>query len=190
MARTTSDIDIITTICQSITENRGVQHRIHINRMRSARGLLPTSKLCYGARFGGVQFLHPDVLCWFIIYWELSWEINEVRTCKNRCYHRNRAIIIASLCGSVQWVRTSSVMRLVMSSSPDRSEYCLIFHLWLVLSDYIGMAKWSGAHYNQDVRFSSGVKCKGRTPTVDSTQPLCQKIHNLSNLPLYAFRSL
>jgi len=28
------------------------------------------------------------------------------------------------------------------------------------LSDYRDMAKWFGALYNQEVRFSSGVKCK------------------------------
>jgi len=33
-------------------------------------------------------------------------------------------------------------------------------HLWLLLSDYRGMVKWFGAHYNQEVRFSSTVKCK------------------------------
>jgi len=35
-------------------------------------------------------------------------------------------------------------------------------HLWLLLSDYRGMVKWFGAHYNQEVRFSSAVKCKKR----------------------------
>jgi len=33
-------------------------------------------------------------------------------------------------------------------------------HLWLLLSDYRGMAKCFGAHYNQEVRFISAVKCK------------------------------
>jgi len=33
-------------------------------------------------------------------------------------------------------------------------------HLRLLLSDYRGMAKWFGVHYNQEVRFSSAVKCK------------------------------
>jgi len=32
-------------------------------------------------------------------------------------------------------------------------------HLWLLLSDYRGMAKWFEAHYNQEVRISSAVKC-------------------------------
>jgi len=31
------------------------------------------------------------------------------------------------------------------------------------LSDYRGMAKWFGTHYNQEVRFSSAVKCKKGT---------------------------
>jgi len=29
-----------------------------------------------------------------------------------------------------------------------------------MLSDYRGMAKWFGAHYNQEVRFSWAVMCK------------------------------
>jgi len=29
-----------------------------------------------------------------------------------------------------------------------------------LLSEYRGMVKWFGAHYNQEVRFSSAVKCK------------------------------
>jgi len=61
----------------------------------------------------------------------------------------------------VQLVRTSYIMRVIMSSSPNWSEHFLIFHItydsrW----DYRGMAKWFGAHYNQEVRFSSAVKCK------------------------------
>jgi len=41
-----------------------------------------------------------------------------------------------------------------MSSSPDWSENFLIFHITYdsLLSDYRGMAKWLGAHYNQEVR--------------------------------------
>jgi len=34
-----------------------------VNHMWSDRGLLPISQLCYSARFGGIQFLHPGVLC-------------------------------------------------------------------------------------------------------------------------------
>jgi len=30
----------------------------------------------------------------------------------------------------------------------------------LVICDYRGMAKWFGAYYNQEVRFSTAVKCK------------------------------
>jgi len=30
----------------------------------------------------------------------------------------------------------------------------------LALSDYGGMAKWFEAQYNQEVRFSSAIKCK------------------------------
>jgi len=42
-----------------------------------------------------------------------------------------------------QLVKTSSIMRVVMSSSPDQSENFLIFHIsYLLLSDYRGMAKW------------------------------------------------
>jgi len=48
-----------------------------------------------------------------------------------------------------------------MSSSRDWSEKILIF-LWLLLSAYIGkgLAKWFGAHYNQEFRSSSAAKCK------------------------------
>jgi len=34
-----------------------------ISTMRRARGPILISQLCYAARFGGVQFLHPGVLC-------------------------------------------------------------------------------------------------------------------------------
>jgi len=34
------------------------------------------------------------------------------------------------------------------------------YHLWPLLSDYRGMTNWFGGHYNQEVRFSSSVKCK------------------------------
>jgi len=47
----------------------------------------------------------------------------------------------------VQLVRTSSIMRVVMSSSLDYSEHFLIFlitYMTLVISDYRGMAKWFG----------------------------------------------
>jgi len=48
-----------------------------------------------------------------------------------------------------------------MSSSPDWSEHFLIFHItYDLLSDYRGMVKWLKAHYNQEDRFSSAVKCK------------------------------
>jgi len=43
-------------------------------------------------------------------------------------------------------------MRVVMSSIPH--------HLSLLLSDYRGIAKWFGAHYNQQVHIRSAVKCK------------------------------
>jgi len=59
----------------------------------------------------------------------------------------------------VQLLRTSSIMRLVMSSSPDWSE--ILFnshHVWLLLSDHRGKAKWFGAHFYQESRFSSAVK--------------------------------
>jgi len=42
-------------------------------------------------------------------------------------------------------------MRVVMSSSPDWSENFLPHRL--VLSDYRGIAKWFGAHYNQEALF-------------------------------------
>jgi len=53
-------------------------------------------------------------------------------------------------------------MRVVMSSIPDWSGNFLIFHITYdsLLSDYKGMAKWFRAQYNQEVRFSSAVKCK------------------------------
>jgi len=58
--------------------------------------------------------------------------------------------------GSVlQLVRISYIMRVVMSSSPDWSENFLIFHI-----TYNSCSKWFGARYNQEVRFSSAVKCK------------------------------
>jgi len=35
------------------------------------------------------------------------------------------------------------------------------FHIiYDLLSDYRGMAKWFGAHHNQEARFGSAVKCK------------------------------
>jgi len=34
------------------------------------------------------------------------------------------------------------------------------YHTVFLLSDYRGIAKWFGAHYNQGVGFSSAVKCK------------------------------
>jgi len=46
----------------------------------------------------------------------------------------------------VQLVRTLSIMRVVMSSSPDWSEN-FPHHLCLMVCDYRGMAKWFGAHY-------------------------------------------
>jgi len=51
----------------------------------------------------------------------------------------------------VQLVRTSSL------TSPDWSEN-FPYQLWLLLCDYRDMAKWFGAHYNQE--FSSTVKFK------------------------------
>jgi len=57
----------------------------------------------------------------------------------------------------VQLVRTSPIMRVVMSLNPDWHENFLIFHITL-LSDCRGMAKWFGAHYNEEVRFRSAVK--------------------------------
>jgi len=33
-------------------------------------------------------------------------------------------------------------------------------HLWLLLCDYRGIAKWFGAQHNQEVHFSWAVKCK------------------------------
>jgi len=71
-----------------------------------------------------------------------------------KCYKITRASV-------VQLVRTSPVMRVVMSSSPDWSEHFLIFYI--TYDSYygiIGMAKWFGAHFNQEVRFYSAVNCK------------------------------
>jgi len=51
-------------------------------------------------------------------------------------------------------------MRVVMSlSGLQRNFSNFPRRLWLLLSDYRGLAKWFGAHYNQEVRFSSAVKC-------------------------------
>jgi len=62
----------------------------------------------------------------------------------------------------IQLVRTSSIMRVGMSWNPNWSKNISNFpnHLRILLSDYSGMAKWFGTHYNQEVRFSSAVKCK------------------------------
>jgi len=73
----------------------------------------------------------------------------------------------------VQLVRTSSIMRVVMSSSPKWKFSYFPQHLWLLLSDYRGMAKWFGAHYNPEVLFCSAVKCK-KGPQV-LTSPLNQR---------------
>jgi len=43
-------------------------------------------------------------------------------------------------------------------------------HLWLLLSDFRGRAKWFGAHYNHKARFSSAVKCK-KGPQVLTSLP-------------------
>jgi len=60
-----------------------------------------------------------------------------------------------------QLVRTSSIMCVVMSSSSEWSEKFLIYRItYDFRCDYRRMAKWFGAHYNQEVRFSSAVKCK------------------------------
>jgi len=62
--------------------------------------------------------------------------------------------IIASLCGSVG-------KDLVYHACGHEFEFSVFpRHLWLLLSEYRGVAKWFGAHYNQEVRFSSAVKCK------------------------------
>jgi len=77
--------------------------------------------------------------------------------------HRNRKSQSLRKASVVQLRRTSSIMCVVMSSSPDWSENFPIFHIayiWLLLSDYWGMTEWFGAHYNQEVSFSSAVKCK------------------------------
>jgi len=69
----------------------------------------------------------------------------------------------------VQLVRTSSIMRVVISSKSRLNWKFSNFpnHLWL-LSDYRGMAKWFGAYYNEEVRFSSAVKCKKRPQVLTS----------------------
>jgi len=41
-------------------------------------------------------------------------------------------------------------------------------YLWLLLSDYGGMDMGFGVHYNQEVRFSSAVKCKKRPQVLTS----------------------
>jgi len=50
-------------------------------------------------------------------------------------------------------------------------------HIWLLLSDYRGLAKWFLAHYNQDVHFNSAVKRK-KGPQV--LIPLLNQSINLS----------
>jgi len=66
--------------------HEGSHLRYHINNMPNLKlqvqtsksyqpyaewwGLFPTTQLCYAARFGGVQFLHPGVSCWFLISWK------------------------------------------------------------------------------------------------------------------------
>jgi len=56
-------------------------------------------------------------------------------------------------------IRALSFMRVVMSSSPSELKiFYFPHHLSLFQDDYRGIAKWFGAHYNQEVRFSSVVK--------------------------------
>jgi len=51
-------------------------------------------------------------------------------------------------------------MNVVVSSTPNSSEKCLIFHNTYD-HVYRDMAKkWCRAYYNQEVRFTSAVKCK------------------------------
>jgi len=59
----------------------------------------------------------------------------------------------------VQLVWTLYIIRVVKSSSPDWSENFLISHITYD-SCYRVMAKWFGAHCNQEVCFSSAVKCE------------------------------
>jgi len=77
------------------------------------------------------------------------------------------------------WTSSWSKMSAVpvdKSSSPDWSEnyYNFPHYLWFLLSDYRG--KWFGAHYNQEVRCNSAVKCK-KGPQV-LTSLLNQRLNN------------
>jgi len=71
----------------------------------------------------------------------------------------NRRYNVIKPASVVQLVRTSSIMRVVMSSSPDCSENFQIFTPPLTLVVNIEVCKWFGAHY-QEVRFISAVQCK------------------------------
>jgi len=69
--------------------------------------------------------------------------------------HLNRATIkglLLFLCGSV----AKNSVHVVMSSRPDRSVGFLIFHI--TYGYLLSMAKWFGAHYDQEVRFSGAVQ--------------------------------
>jgi len=68
--------------------------------------------------------------------------------------------IIVSLCGSVGKDFVCHACGHEFESRPKWKFSNFPHHLWLVFSDYRGVAKWFEAHFNQEVRFSSAFKCK------------------------------
>jgi len=71
-----------------------------------------------------------------------------------------KCLLFVCLCGSVGEDLVYHACGHEFESQLKWNFFIFPHHLWLLLSDYRGMAKWFGAHYNQDVRFSLAVKCK------------------------------
>jgi len=68
--------------------------------------------------------------------------------------------VLASLCGSVGEDFVYHACGHEFKSRVKRKFSNFPHHLWLLLTDYRGIAEWFGVHYNQEVLFSSVVKCK------------------------------
>jgi len=65
------------------------------------------------------------------------------------------------LASVVQLVRILAIMRVVVFESQMICIFSNFPHqLGLLLRDFRGIVKWFGAHYNQEVSFSTAVKCK------------------------------
>jgi len=70
---------------------------------------------------------------------------------------------VASLCGSVGKDFVYHVCGHEFESRLKWKFSNFPHHLWLMLSDCRGTAKWFGAHYNQEVRFSSAISVRKET---------------------------